>query len=483
MEIVFDNCLATLVANTKSDQDVAHQLAKELSAPAPGAKYIKAHKVYLRSGGRRGWDGKAHMMDGAQFPTGLIEEALRVLSLYGVNPTLTDRRSIRNLSKFCAHDVPLRDYQNEALLSVMLNTLNGAWNPRGVLSMATGSGKTEVAAAIYQSLPVPTLFLVHRKDLMVQTIDRFKKYNVTAGQLGAGKRNLKENVTVATVQTLDSILNRTGAGRDELLDYLCNKVEMVFFDEAHLLAADLQRGNIFIRVSRLMKSAYARIGLTATPFMRDNYSNWLLEGETGPARYQITNQTLIGDGFLAEPIVHMMKVPPVDDIKGAWQNQYDLGIVSYRPRNKLVVDAIGKSPKPALVMVSRVAHAKILQSAAAIRGMDIPVLKGDSPLQERKRVSKLLRDKKIDAVICTTIFDEGIDIPSLRTIILAGGGKSKIKGLQRVGRGLRTDDGKEDVKIVDFYDAQAPMLKSHSTARKKLWREQGFKIKLHDYEE
>ena len=65
--------------------------------------------------------------------------------------------------------------------------------------------------------------------------------------------------------------------------------------------------------------------------------------------------------------------------------------------------------------------------------------------------------------------DEGLDIPSLRAVVLASGGKSETRALQRVGRALRTAPGKTEAIVVDFFD-NAPYLKEHSMARLELFR-------------
>ncbi len=84
----------------------------------------------------------------------------------------------------------------------------------------------------------------------------------------------------------------------------------------------------------------------------------------------------------------------------------------------------------------------------------------------------------LDGIIASTIFDEGIDLPNIQTVILAGGGKSEIKNLQRLGRGLRKTTGKVSLKLVDFIDTGSKTLKKHSEIRKGIWEEQGFVVKI-----
>jgi len=143
-----------------------------------------------------------------------------------------------------------------------------------------------------------------------------------------------------------------------------------------------------------------------------------------------------------------------------------------------VVDSIQKLAKPVLVLVQKIGHGELLEKLALKAGLIVKFLNGKSSSDIRRGAITLLKQNKVDAIIATVIFDEGIDIPEIRTIILAGGGKSPIKNLQRLGRGLRKTDGKNEVEIVDFYDRGTRWLLSHSRERKNLWENQGFTVNV-----
>ena len=95
-----------------------------------------------------------------------------------------------------------------------------------------------------------------------------------------------------------------------------------------------------------------------------------------------------------------------------------------------------------------------------------------------------LRKKNLDAfkkdggvMIATTIYDEGIDIPQVNVLILAFGGKSRRKVLQRIGRALRKKESRENVVvIVDFWDHHNKYLLNHSKGRLNLYRDEGFEV-------
>ena len=89
-----------------------------------------------------------------------------------------------------------------------------------------------------------------------------------------------------------------------------------------------------------------------------------------------------------------------------------------------------------------------------------------------------MKNGELDLLIASKIFDQGVDIPQLDALILAGSGKSSGRALQRIGRVIRTNPGKSNAIVVDFYD-NAKYLKDHSQRRIDIYKsEPGFKIKL-----
>ncbi len=139
-------------------------------------KGIKDIKKYLEDKLSKTWNGKVsiiskvHPMNGAQFPTGLLptfyEEIIATIpkedvifnDLRVVAPTVSGVHGM--------HNIPLRGYQQRALDAALSKTFAGMPWPRGVLKIATGGGKTELAVAMYQMTKMPTVFIVHRKHLV-----------------------------------------------------------------------------------------------------------------------------------------------------------------------------------------------------------------------------------------------------------------------------------------------------------------------------
>jgi superfamily II DNA or RNA helicase len=446
---------------------------------------MRQHKLWLQSGGKRGWDGrtsilsKPHPSNGsAFFPTGLLPWIHTKLVIKATMPmTFKDLRHKPPMPTY-SYTVPLRDYQQSAFLDGCGNMRHMGqgtpfhW-PQGILQIATGGGKTELAVALCQAIPVPTMFVVHRKHLVTQAKDRFAKYGITAGQIGDGVFDPDPaGVTVATVQTLDRLFKE---GDNEKIKLFLG-AEQIFFDEAHLAASKIAVGNQLVAVARCFRKAYYRWGLTATPFMKDEYSNQLLMGITGDVLTQISNKQLIKSKHLVPPRVVIIEMPDIGRPK-AWPEVYDHAIILNMTRNHRIIKELEDCPKPAMVMCTRLSHANALHKMAELKRIQLPAVQcGETKNKERTRVIGDLQSGKEKAIIATTIYDEGVDIPNLRTLILAGGGKSTIAQLQRLGRGLRTHRGKHEVLVIDFDDQTGRILKRHSKARRKVWEGEGFTI-------
>lgn len=478
------------------------EIFSDLRVDVPGAKFLYKYK-------NGEWDGKADLFKVTSYvneytttfhtPTGLFPLLYRACrNRWGNNGTLTDARQIPHTNLYPA-TVPLRPYQFEAISRAFSTNNELGWWPRAVIQVATGGGKTEMAVAMYQMHPVPTMFLVHRKDLLYQAKDRFVKYGIPCGIVGDGQFDLyNPGVTIATMQTIAAIFRnmrgQTDVRDDPRMVHLVRAVHetrQVFFDEAHLMASDLDKGNQFIDISNQFISAYARWGLTATPFMRTQYDNLLLMGATGDLACAVTNEQLIEAGFLSVPKVIMKKVSGTmaTTFKGNfrsskatsayWREVEERGIKYYSARNEIIIREATAGPHPCLILVKTIEQAESIKLKCASMGVPFfPFLTGSAGAAERRQAVADLRSGKLKILMATTIFDEGVDIPELAKVILASGGKSPVKLLQRIGRGLRKAEGKNSVEVIDFTDTHHPMLERHAVERRALWKSQGFNVQV-----
>jgi superfamily II DNA or RNA helicase len=99
-----------------------------------------------------------------------------------------------------------------------------------------------------------------------------------------------------------------------------------------------------------------------------------------------------------------------------------------------------------------------------------------SGTKKRRQIIDDFRAGKIKALICTSLADEGLDVPISSVLVMACGGRSSGKTEQRTGRVLRPHSGKESGIVVDFTDSHHPMLAAQSWARKKTYSKLNYKI-------
>lgn len=465
MRIVIGNVFSLVQPETDEEREIYNVIGEQFECFAPGYLYTRAYKLWKKSKGKIGWNGKVAMTAEDGVPTGLVPRLLSCFQAIDFHPTIDDRRAQHGPLQLQEVTVPLRDYQIEAKQAAVRNMLGNTWWPRGVIQLATGGGKTELAAGMIQELDVPTLFVVHRKDLLYQAQKRFRKYGMDPGIVGEGKRDIRP-LTCATIQTIWSM------SKNESVRWL-KEFEQVFFDEAHLIAADLKKGNQFVTVASWLENANMRWGLTATPFIKDEYSNLLLEAVTGQLLYEKRNIELIDEGWLSTPKVTMYRITDKLGVPKSWPDCYDEGVMLHKTRNAKIAELTQTMDPPVLVLVKNVAHGKTLE-----RMTGAPFVYGDTPTPKRIKLANDLVSGNIPCIIASTVWDEGIDLPQIRTLILAGGGKSLIKNLQRLGRGLRLCKGKKEVQVIDFFDQTASRLIDHSRKRKGLWLSEGFEVKI-----
>jgi superfamily II DNA or RNA helicase len=400
------------------------------------------------------WDGYISLMKGLrEFPTGLLSIVIKALEKANWTVNVIDNTSVlpnRKILDESLRDIKLRDYQLEAA-EIMVN------KRRGVAGMATNSGKTEVMAAILWSLNLPqAVIIVHRKELMYQTARRLeKRLGCKVGIYGDGVKS-KRHITVAMVQTL---------AKDKKINYVGNQVLMV--DEVHHISSNQMMDIIF-----KIPGSY-RYGFSGTPLKYELLADMKLAAATGDILYTTTNDFLVKEGYSAVPKVqmHVVESYDVDEWEMDYQAAYDQLIVCNVVRNKLIAKLAKESKGLVLILVNRIDHGKTLTDLLP----NSIFVSGNDEAEYRNSVLDKMRTGNPGIFIATPIYDEGIDVPAVDTIILAAGGKSHVKLLQRIGRGLRKKEDKENVLDVhDFLDDTNMYLLEHSQERADTYASEKF---------
>jgi len=227
-----------------------------------------------------------------------------------------------------------------------------------------------------------------------------------------------------------------------------------------------------------MRNAYWRIGISGTPLARDDRRSLMAVGALGPVIYRVKPSVLIDRGLLVKPNIHMVVCNSVS-LKPTFQGVYGEAIVKNTARNNLIVAIAKTTAKPALIFVKEIRHGKALVARLERAGVNAEFVWGSTMTASRMNSVKRLIRGEIDVLVCSVIFQEGMDIPELQSLIIASGGKSVIAALQRVGRGMRVSADKGSTfDVWDFNDTGTPMLERHSTRRRLAYEREGYDVKI-----
>ena len=340
---------------------------------------------------------------------------------------------------------------------------------RGIIWHTTGAGKTEVAVMLTLRLPVKWLFVVQDKTLLHNAARRYEeRTGFTANIIGDGivKLDGTGNFTVAMAQTLASRRN------DQQLWDSVRSAEGLIIDECHQTPA-----KTIFQITMATELAVYRIGLSGTPFDRGDQKGMATIGALGPVIHRIKGDELICAGFLSEAKINMLK-HEADSAKPTYQGAYADLIVRNTKRNNLVVDAMCAVAKPNLTFVKQVNHGKALLKRAEKRVINVGFVWGEKNTKERDKAVDRLLSGDIDALICNVIFQQGVDIPELKSIVRASAGKSAISTLQTIGRGMRVTLDKNSFEYVDVYDVGNKWMEAHSKERRKSYEREGHKVNV-----
>jgi superfamily II DNA or RNA helicase len=325
---------------------------------------------------------------------------------------------------------------------------------------------------------------------MKETIERI--LGVKCGMVGDGICDIVDGINICTIWTAaqafgekieitDNDLTSDSSKKykdvsKKKIQRMVKEAELFILDECQYAAAKSLQF-----VHRISTNARYRFLLSGTPW-REAGDDILIEAVSGPKFYDLPASKLIDDGVLVPPKIYFINVPKMKFLNGTYQSIYDNYIVKNTTRNSLIVDAAKKlvqNGRRVLILISKVEHGKILYDTLS-QEFSVDSLNGTTSSEARMNAIDSIRKGKIDILIASKIFDQGIDIPELDALILAGSGKSSARALQRIGRVIRPSEGKKWANVIEFMD-NAKYLESHSKARLKIYQsEPGFQIKVEE---
>jgi superfamily II DNA or RNA helicase len=454
---------------------VSNEISMECSFEVKGAEKSEMYRK-----GR--WDGRKKLFNkqtGA-FAMGLWSRIREILRRHSITPMIVDERTtIRSMIEVAlTESVEPRPYQNAAVEAAISNG-------RSLLQVATGGGKTVIASKLIAELGCNTLFIVHTKDLLYQTKKSFEEMleGQPIGQVGDGVVDIHP-ITIATTQTLSKALGvKFEKGLDDA-DYSEKEIDksrsgaikkcvaaadMIIWDEVHRVACDMA-----MNVAKKIENAVYWVGLSASPW-RDDGSELMIEACMGAVSYVVSASDLIDMGFLVPPIINRVRVPakiPWEQDMRPYDTIYREEIVENEDRNRLILKYIEDFSAlgiPSLILIQQIKHGNKLKRLISEEFDPIKFLSGRDLSITRNETIQEMRDGERLNLIASTIADEGLDIKRLTGLIMAGGGKSSTRALQRVGRVLRPFPGKTHALIIDFND-EAKYLRDHAAKRKEIYQ-------------
>lgn len=413
-----------------------------------------------------GWDGIKRLYNKKtnSFPVGLIHRAL------DITPNVTLKPNILPI-----HREPLESFVDTLKYKPYRHQIKAfeklTERGHGMVELPTASGKSLIIAMLTMALKhgiglitVPSTYLLHQTKLDIETLTNNQ---VELGVYGDGECLLKP-ITIATVQSVYSGVQ----SKSEILAWL-REVQWWVSDETHGAAADSWQ-----TISKEMKNAGIRYGLTATLKREDN-AELLIEGVIGPLVYRESPLDLIKEGILAKPEVEIHWFDPghleFDAAKPKYTTVYKAAVSQNKKRNQKIFEqcqrAIEENMTPALVIVDEIEHGKLLAELFNKQGIVTENLDGtDSSVTRKAAVDKLLNGT-YKVLIASGIFNTGINIPPIRTVVNAAAGKSETEAIQRAGRVLRTSHatGKTKGRLIDFYDDEPRYLRKHAKQRRLIY--------------
>lgn len=486
MKFIVDNQTTRVVIGGKDNLkgNLKQELRDYLTIPIKNTFFIEKH---LREKGFKGKISKTKcfVTENFEFPTGFLPNVVDFLNDFGVNMEVEDIRN--NLPTFSnihttTPEFDLYPHQIDLITSVN-NTLKigntDLYFPRGIWRAATNSGKTAAAGCLVKSVTNPNaLFLIDSQDLFEQHIAYYESVFGKVGKIGkVGSKYIYEPArpfTIAMIGTLSSRMEKDIAIKVALnRDY-----NIVLVDECHYASSG--EGALLLQGI----NAGMRVFMSGTPLNNsDPFANYRIIGMSGAVLKNISKRFLIDNGFSMEPAVRMYLNP--ETASGVnYKEEYARVISRSQKRADFIADLIAKrTQRKVLITFFEKAHGYLMYDAFITKYPELA--EGTAWVHgSDKRRSEKIRDYKsgkIKRLFTSTIFQQGINVKDIQTIIYGQAEKEVIALSQFMGRGERLDGVDKIFEWIDFWD-MGKHVSPHSAKRVKFYQKENLDIRYMNYE-
>lgn len=334
-----------------------------------------------------------------------------------------------------------RVYQEESIQATVQDYEQYGSDGSGLLYLATGTGKTVIAAEISKRIGGPILFLVHRDELATQAIAKYQAVwkGVDIGLVKAKSNELGRTVTVASVQTAKS------EKRMEEL-FSAQDYKMIIADEARHYASPSFE-NVLLR-----HKAY-RLGLDATPLRSDDVG---LSHLFSKILYKYTIIDGIRDGYLCDLQARGINIGVNLDGVKVTAGDFAANAISDVMSHESVLEIVYSkwkeyaSDRKTVVFCCDINHAKMTAEYFSRNGVIADWISGEMDTDTRRSTLKRFSRGQTQVLANCMILTEGWDEPSVDCVVMARPTKSQSLYIQCVGRGLRIYPNKENCLLLDI---------------------------------
>ena len=392
----------------------------------------------------------------------LIQEQIKV------DIEITDKlNKILNIGKdvelYKDFTLELREYQEDVIRKALKIG-------RGTCVLGTGAGKTLTTAALIENYfqncsdkdTFKCIVLVPDLGLVSQTYEEFNDVGTTFKMTkwtGKTKPDLTSNVIICNIGIVQSQFDS-----NDWMKY----VDLLIVDECHKIKATNKVSKIVSNIR-----THNKYGFTGT-LPENNLDKWSIIGKLGPVIYEKTSYELRLEDYLANVNVKILNldynIPPRYLSDNAYREELDF-IYESHFRNTFLTKLCDKLENNTLILVNHIKHGVHLSEYLidCKSNKQVYFIRGEVEVDTREDIKRIMeKDNNVICVAMSSIFSTGVNIKNLHNIIFAAGGKSFIRTVQSVGRGLRKHASKNKLIIFDICDNLRYGLR-HCEKRKEIY--------------